>query len=86
VLAESVSGELISSEIEIRSGRGESFDHGSGLTLEGRARVKSVSITRQPEFRDRQGRSLSRSRSHDERYRQAGADIPAALRASPRVR
>src|ERR687893_2620370 len=39
VLAESLAGELISSEIEIRSGRGEGFAHALRRQREARARL-----------------------------------------------
>src|SRR4051812_27862160 len=39
VLAEAVAGELISSEIEIRSGRGEDYAHAASLQREARRRL-----------------------------------------------
>jgi carboxylate-amine ligase len=45
VLAESVAGELISSEIEIRSGRGEDYAHAASLQREARRRLFALSDT-----------------------------------------
>jgi carboxylate-amine ligase len=45
VLAESVAGELISSEIEIRSGRGEDYAHAASLQREARRRLFALAET-----------------------------------------
>src|ERR1044072_4377445 len=45
VLAGSVAGELISSEIEIRSGRGEDYAHAASLQREARRRLFALAET-----------------------------------------